>query len=637
MSGRPTWADASIVPVIDDIVSIPRLRTENSVGYQASSALQEALFEMSLSPQGKKLPPVPAAAVAKEGRNEEESAQSTTIRTPRVTPRTPREFSKPEDQEKMTRRERLVHDLLMEIDYDHIVDVKKAFFAAGGGVTVTQFVRIMKQVIPHKTSSEAEVVARLTDLFKEIDVDGDHEMTWDEFTNFVIKRGVEPIDSTATVKRYQEMRPHFPVTFNSLAKLNYYGAIDKLVVCDNNKDRVIKLYKPETVNLQTEYSLFKELRGHTGTVLNSAYIDSKRFLVTSALDSTMALWDVDANYRCRHMIQSGYAQMAMTWNTQYETLFSLDTRGCVMIWKPEKWKEKQRFRGHTDMGTDLLFIPNSPLLCTASLDSTIIIWDVNVGKQRQLEGHINGVFSLAYSLEHRFLFSAGSDRDALVWNPVVSSRPVFHLKGHHSSLVGIHVMEGSPQVLTADLGGQFKLWDIRTFECIQTFESAYQAQNGDLTAFCVCPGYQQVVAGGSSLSVFEYDKPGTPWLSMDFPIVAAIYNSVNNSVLTAGGDQIAIWDGKTGEQLRVYANVCNKDNNESISAVTLDAGQKKIIVGDSEGRLQVLNYSNGSVIRYRLPTHSNPSPPIPTHTRHLSGYHPPTQDTPTTHQRCPVS
>lgn len=61
------------------------------------------------------------------------------------------------------------------------------------------------------------------------------------------------------------------------------------------------------------------------------------------------------------------------------------------------------------MATSLAIITNTPLVCSGSLDSTIATWDLNtMQKQRDLVGHVKGVFSLAYSHEHRFLVSAGN-------------------------------------------------------------------------------------------------------------------------------------------------------------------------------------------------------------------------------------
>ncbi len=350
---------------------------------------------------------------------------------------------------KKRRSEFFVYDLLMEINFNNIVEMKKSFAESGGGVSLEEFVRIMKKAIPHKKEREQDIVSRLCELFAEIDIDQDREMTWDEFTSFIIKNGVEPYDPVKTMKKYQEIKPRNEIHFQSLSSLKFFPEIDRLVVCDNNKDKVVKIYKPETYHFQTEYTLVKELGNkHQGAILNAEYIDSKKFLVTSSTDSTLAFWDVDSNYRWRQSYLADFPQLSMVWSEPHSTLFSSDTKGGVHCWSMERPKPSQSFKhAHSDMATSLVLIPNTPLLASGSLDSTILIWDVNTGyKQRELRGHVKGVFSLAYSHEHRFLMSAGSDRDALVWNPMVKSRPIFRLKGHHTSLVGIQIPEGTPQV-----------------------------------------------------------------------------------------------------------------------------------------------------------------------------------------------
>jgi WD40 repeat protein len=69
------------------------------------------------------------------------------------------------------------------------------------------------------------------------------------------------------------------------------------------------------------------------------------------------------------------------------------------------------------------------------------------------------VFSLAYAPEHRLLFSASFDRDILVWNPIVEVQ-VLRLKGHHTSLVGLEMIEGASQLVSADMDGIFRVWDV---------------------------------------------------------------------------------------------------------------------------------------------------------------------------------
>lgn len=44
------------------------------------------------------------------------------------------------------------------------------------------------------------------------------------------------------------------------------------------------------------------------------------------------------------------------------------------------------------------------------------------------------------------LVSCGFDRDALVWNPMVN-HVLYRLKGHYSSLIGVHTIENTPQCM----------------------------------------------------------------------------------------------------------------------------------------------------------------------------------------------
>lgn len=94
------------------------------------------------------------------------------------------------------------------------------------------------------------------------------------------------------------------------------------------------------------------------------------------------------------------------------------------------------------------------------------------------------------------------------------------------------------------MDGIFKLWDVRTFECIQTFESS---SNLSLISSAACvKEHNQLIAGGNRIVAFEYNRPGVAWLTMDVPVVKAVYNPTAASILTAGADCIMIWDAETG-------------------------------------------------------------------------------------------
>jgi hypothetical protein len=111
----------------------------------------------------------------------------------------------------------------------------------------------------------------------------------------------------------------------------------------------------------------------------------------------------------------------------------------------------------------------------------------------------------------RLLASAGADHDAYIWNPHVEKlmvtlkvratelhtphstlhtphstlhtphstlhtlHPHLHVyltaamlrQGHAHPLVGIQSVPNSPELITADVSGMFRLWDVRMFQCVQ--------------------------------------------------------------------------------------------------------------------------------------------------------------------------
>lgn len=80
-----------------------------------------------------------------------------------------------------------------------------------------------------------------------------------------------------------------------------------------------------------------------------------------------------------------------------------------------------------------------------------------------------------YSLEwcdwsqmNQCLISAGLDHEAFIWNTYVKEK-IFLLRGHNHPLVGVKCLPDTPQIVTADIAGMVKVWDVRNFLCMQTF------------------------------------------------------------------------------------------------------------------------------------------------------------------------
>lgn len=75
---------------------------------------------------------------------------------------------------------------------------------------------------------------------------------------------------------------------------------------------------------------------------------------------------------------------------------------------------------------------------------------------------------MEYYSPSNLILSAGVDHEIFIWNPIVEGK-IFTLPGHNHSLVGVKWLKGTNQLVSADISGMFKIWDVRTFTPIQTF------------------------------------------------------------------------------------------------------------------------------------------------------------------------
>jgi len=66
-------------------------------------------------------------------------------------------------------------------------------FPKEGGLSLNEFVSTLLQYLDYNKEDEVEkieVALDLIDLFKEIDVNGDETMEWEEFSNYIIELGM---------------------------------------------------------------------------------------------------------------------------------------------------------------------------------------------------------------------------------------------------------------------------------------------------------------------------------------------------------------------------------------------------------------------------------------------------------------
>ena len=183
---------------------------------------------------------------------------------------------------------------------------------------------------------------------------------------------------------------------------------------------------------------------------------------------------------------------------------------------------------------DLLPIPKLGYLASCAMDGKVALWSVShieqngaaragrgeeskqeydhgvpnrkikVQKKHEFtQGHKLGVHTLVWLADMSMIISAGLDHDIYLWNPQVKPR-VFVMKGHNHSLVGVKWVKGTLSIVSADISGMIRVWDMRNYTTTQTINCTLL---NELNTVEVTLNPKRIIIGGRSLVFYDYDEP----------------------------------------------------------------------------------------------------------------------------------
>jgi WD40 repeat protein len=273
----------------------------------------------------------------------------------------------------------------------------------------------------------------------------------------------------------------------------------------------------------------------------------------------------DPNHRKKYKSLSTWVspgvQMSITYMQKNSILYSGATNGSIYSWRVQERKVKDTLQGHTDMVMSLVTLPKLNYLASASLDKTISIWDTFANQQiLKLYGHMKGALSIDYSEEYRLLVSAGFDYEAYIWSPF-SNASVYRLKGHHFPLVGCQAVKDTPEIITADSSGVMKLWDIRTFKCVQTISADLTTQESledyKLGSFLQCsiPSKgvvadkdSRIYAVAKEFSAFDQTRVVHDATTDESSVLWMDWDKEHMTIITSSERNIMTWDALLGSK-----------------------------------------------------------------------------------------
>ncbi len=301
------------------------------------------------------------------------------------------------------------------------------------------------------------------------------------------------------------------------------------------------------------------LRGHGARVIDVAFDRSGQKLVSTSSDRTLRLWNLASGrsgplFRSEETPPSAVAfspdgRMVAAGIGDFDD-WGDATVGHVILVDVTTGSLVRTLRGHEDGVLSVAFCPDGKYLASGSRDRTIRIWELATGKEvRTLRGHTARVSCVAYSPRQPLLASAGYDGSVRIWD-AADGRLLRTLRGHAGPLNWLAFNPDGSRLVSGSLDGTVKIWDPTLDHDSRSLRLHARAA----LSVSFSPDGTRLAASGSAGMIRTFDADSGRPLQRLAGHTDRVWNvefsHTGDRLVSAGKDTTArIWDARGGQEL----------------------------------------------------------------------------------------
>jgi WD40 repeat protein/uncharacterized caspase-like protein len=212
----------------------------------------------------------------------------------------------------------------------------------------------------------------------------------------------------------------------------------------------------------------KRLEGHERSVISVTYSPNGKIIASADQDGQIILWDSHGK-----MLKKISSNRESIWRVKFSNdnklLASTSLDNTVKIWELLQngneiyYNLKYDFKDYTDDVYGISFSKNNKLLATSSADNKIIIWDLGSKRKLNTLSIDESISSLDFHPQNEsILITPGfQGYDITIWN-IKNNINTKKLIGKNISTVNsVSVNQEGSKILSCDLQGIIKIWDIQ--------------------------------------------------------------------------------------------------------------------------------------------------------------------------------
>ena len=279
-----------------------------------------------------------------------------------------------------------------------------------------------------------------------------------------------------------------------------------------------RLY-PINVRLAPVGAEIQRFFGHTNAVTHVAPDHSGSQLLTTSIDGTVKLWDIETG-------------------EELKTYFHKHKVGF-------QFRDRRQFRYSGNGKTRIFAIPHSKrhVLISALEDGSVHIQDLERNRRAKvLQGHSMQITSVISVADGSKIITASEDNTVRVWN-AETYREIGRFEGHNAPVLSVAGPPNGEQVCTISSDGSAYLWETESYTEVSRFEiqkpeSSFPILINNSWAFLIA-------SPGGAVELYDPYEEATiaEWYAHVWWVNSVATLSDGHQIVTCSNDRIArIWD-----------------------------------------------------------------------------------------------